>query len=112
MPEFFWEALPTIISAVTLGIVGFVAKRVIEFMRVFKSQHEVLLESQRNQLKASIVGTYEECVERGHITPMELETVNREFDSYKALGGNHYVHSLIRRLDEEVPVCGEPLPLD
>lgn len=112
MPDVFWEAVPALISTVTLGIVAFLARKVIDFMRVFKSQHEVLLESQRNQLKAHIVEIYERAVERGYITPMELETVNREFDSYKALGGNHYIHSLVRRLNEEMPVCGEPLPLD
>lgn len=110
--DFLLEALPAIISAVTLGVVAFLARRVVEFMRVFKVQHEVLLESQRNQLKAHIVEIYERAMERGYITPMELETVNREYDSYKALGGNHYIHSLVRRLNEEIPVRGEPLPLD
>ena len=41
---------------------------------------------------------------------MELESVNREFDSYKKLGGNHYIHSLVRRMNEEIPVKGEPIP--
>ena len=109
---FIWQALPAIISTVTLGVVGFVSKKVMDFLRVFKAQHATLMESQRNQLKASIVATYERVVARGWITPMELESVNREFDSYKKLGGNHYIHSLVRRINEEIPVKGEPIPTD
>lgn len=109
--EFLFAALPALISAVTLGIVSVVAKRVLAFIREFREQHAVLMESQRNQLKASIVATYERAQERGWITPMELETVNREYDSYKALGGNHYVHTLIKHMNE-MEVRGEPIPLD
>lgn len=108
--DFIWQALPAIISTVTLGVVGFVSKKVMDFLREFKAQHAALTESQRNQLKASIVATYERVVARGWITPMELESVNREFDSYKKLGGNHYIHSLVRRMNEEIPVKGEPIP--
>lgn len=110
--SFLWQALPAIISAVTLGVVGFVSKKVMDFLHEFKTQHAALMESQRNQLKTSIVETYEMVVARGWITPMELECVNRDFDSYKQLGGNHYVHSLVRKMNEEIPVKGEPIPTD
>lgn len=110
--DFIWQALPAIISTVTLGVVGFVSKKVMDFLCEFKAQHAALMESQRSQLKASIVATYERVVARGWITPMELESVNREFDSYKKLGGNHYIHSLVRRMNEEIPVKGEPIPTD
>lgn len=108
--EYLFAALPAIISAVTLGVVSFVAAKVLKFLRVFKTQHEALLESQRNQLKASIVATYERAMDRGYITPMELDTVNREFDSYKKLGGNHYIHALVKRMNEEIPVIDESIP--
>lgn len=110
--DFLWQAIPAIISTVTLGVVGFVSKKVMDFLRDFKQQHAALMESQRNQLKTSIVSTYERVVACGWITPMELECVNRDYDSYKKLGGNHYVHSLVRRTNEEIPVKGEPIPTD
>ena len=66
----------------------------------------MLLESQRNQLKASIVALYERAVERGYVTPMELDTANRMADSYFELGGNHYVHAVIARLNE-IEIRGE-----
>lgn len=110
--DFLWQALPAIISTVTLGVVGFVSKKVMDFLREFKSQHTALMESQRNQLKTTIVATYERVMARGCITPLELECTNRDFDSYKKLGGNHYVHSLIRRMNEEIPAKGEPIPID
>lgn len=87
MPDFIFSALPGIISTITLGVVGVVAKKVTDFMRVFKEQHEVLLESQRNQLKDRIVQIYEQAVAHGFITPMMLDIVN--------LRG------------EELPVCHE-----
>lgn len=89
-------ALPAIISGVTLLLVGWLARQFAAFGR----EHKVLLESQRNQLKASIVALYERAVERGYVTPMELDTANRMADSYFALGGNHYVHAVIARLNE------------
>lgn len=108
--DFLWQALPAIISTVTLGVVGFVSKKVMDFLREFKQQHATLMESQRNQLKTSIVSTYTECRTLNRIAPMELECVNRDFDSYKKLGGNHYVHSLVKRMNEEMDVVGEPVP--
>lgn len=112
MLEFLIAAVPAIISAVTLGVVGFVSKKVMDFLREFSKQHAALMESQRNQLKTSIVATYKESRAANKIAPMTLDCVNRDFDSYKALGGNHYVHALVKRMNEEIPVIGESIPED
>lgn len=109
--DFVFAALPSIICAATLGIVGFVGRKVLAFIKDFKEQHKILMESQRNQLKASVVGTYEGACEKGFISPMDLETVNREYDSYKALGGNHYVHALIRHMNE-MEIRGQEIPTE
>lgn len=104
--DFFLNALPGIVSTVMVGLLSVITVRV----RHLSDQWDVLRESQRNQLKASIVSVYEHSTERGYITPMELETCNRMTDSYFALGGNHYIHAVIKRLNEDVKIKGEPIP--
>ena len=95
-------ALPAFLSAIGLAIVTFVAKKVLDFMRDFKAQHEALCESQRNQLKESIVAAYEKAMATNEITHMELDCFNRNFDSYKALGGNHYIHTIVKQLNDAI----------
>lgn len=75
----------------------------------YKQEHEALIVSQRNQLKAQIVEIYERAKERGFITYMELDTLNRLADSYFALGGNHYVHAVVKQANE-LPLGGEEIP--
>ncbi|WP_165247453.1 hypothetical protein [Adlercreutzia sp. ZJ141] len=100
------QALPAVISAATLGVAGFLARKVTTFLKEFQEQHDALMESQRCQLKASIVREYEECEGRGYITPMELDTLNRRADSYFKLGGNHYIHAVVRHANEDLEVRG------
>lgn len=65
----------------------------------------------RNDVKSHIVSVYERCVDRGYITPMELETVNRLNDSYhNTLNGNTYIHVIIRQMNNDIPVKGIPIP--
>lgn len=104
--ELFFQALPAIISAATIALMSMITVRV----RQLSDQWDVLRESQRNQLKASIVALYERATERGYITPMELDTLNRMADSYFKLGGNHYIHAVIKRANDDVEIQGEPIP--
>lgn len=97
MAEIFTPALPGIISGLTLAVVTALAAYVRKELGDFRKEHRILLESQRNQLKASIVQIYERALERGYITAMELETLNRMADSYFALGGNHYIHAVVKQ---------------
>lgn len=106
--ELFIKALPAIISAVCLGLMSWVAVKVSNTLK----ELSVLKESQRNQLKADIVAMYEKVTERGWITPMSLDTVNRMADSYFALGGNHYIHALVEHMNHDMEVIGKPVPPD
>ena len=75
-------------------------------------EHAALMECNRNQNKSRIVEIYQTASLRSYITPMELDTVNRLADSYFKLGGNHYVHALVRRMNDEMPIVGEPIPVE
>lgn len=109
-------AAPAIISGCTLlvvsGLAAFIKRQLKSYseqLAEFRGEHKILLESQRNQLKASIVQTFEQAQDRGYITAMELETLNRRADSYFALGGNHYIHAVVKQANE-MQIRGE-LPL-
>lgn len=106
MGNLLMQAAPAIVSAVTLGIVGYIARRVVGFTSRFEIEHKALMDSQRNQLKGSIVDRFERAEERGFVTQIELESVNRMYDSYKQLGGNHYVKALISQMNQ-MDVRGE-----
>lgn len=92
----------SIMLAAITAIVGWMARKV----RKMAIEHEALITSQRNQLKASIVRSYEEAEERGFFTALELETLNRRADSYYELGGNNYVHALMGRANS-MPIRGD-----
>lgn len=106
MVQAILQALPAIISAVTLGLVSWIVRKVSRLMKDFVT----LKDGQRNQLKADIVEKYERAKERGFITPMELDTANRVADSYFDLGGNHYVHAIIAHLNNDMEIKGESIP--
>lgn len=87
---------------------GWTARKIRDIAKKFA----VLEQSQQDQLKAAIVDKYEIVTERGYITPMSLETVNRMADSYFALGGNHYIHALMNHMNDGMPIKGVPIPKD
>lgn len=104
--ELIFQAFPAVVSAVTVAVLSVVARRI----KQLSDQWDVLRDAQRNQLKAAIVDLYERTKERGYITPMELDTLNRMADSYFQLGGNHYIHAVVKRANEELEISGEPIP--
>lgn len=86
--------LSTVISGIVLAIVSWMAKKFAVELKDLIAQCAALTSSQRNQLKASIVRSYEEAERQGYITAMELDTLNRRADSYAALHGNTYIETI------------------
>ncbi len=114
---YFMAALPAIISMVLGGAVVWAARRVAGAvgemaaeLRKFQSEHRLLMETERNDLKSHIVAIYERAKERGYITPMELETANRLFDSYRKLGGNSYIEVIMHDMNNNMEIVGMPIP--
>lgn len=96
-------ALPSMISGVGVALMALVSKRLTRMVRETREDWAILKESQRNQLKNQIVVRAQEAEGRGWITPYDLESVMRMADSYYGLGGNSYIHAVVKRLDA-VPV--------
>lgn len=120
--EFLLSALPSVISAVLLAVTARIAKSLKGFseehsqlmsmketIEEMAAEHKALTDSQRNQLKSQIVGIYLAAKARGYITPVELDTLNRLADSYFELGGNHYIHTIVRRANHELQIVGESI---
>ena len=87
-------ALSTIMSGITLAAVTVFASFAARQFKRINLEYDALVCSQRNQLKASIVRSYEEAESKGFITAMELETLNRRADSYAVLHGNTYIEAI------------------
>lgn len=89
----------SVISGLTLAVVTGLAAYVRKGFTQQRSEFDALKESQRNQLKASIVRTYDEARKQGFITAAELDTMHRRAESYWQLGGNSYIHAIMQHAD-------------
>ena len=102
--------LSTVISGITLAAVTAFAACVSKQFRNINAEYNALVSSQRNQLKASIVRSYEEAVARGYITAMELDTLNRRADSYAALHGDTYIETIRAHANTGLEIRGSIPP--
>ena len=89
----------SVISGLTLAVVTGLAAYVHKGFQRQHSEFDALKESQRNQLKASIVRSYDEARKQGYVTAAELDTMHRRAESYWQLGGNSYIHAIMSHAD-------------
>ena len=85
----------SVISSLTLAAIMALTHYCRGSFKASAKEFAALKESQRNQLKASIVRSYDEARERGYVTAAELDTMNRRAESYWQLGGNSYVKAIM-----------------
>lgn len=104
------QIISGVLQGLTLAAVTAIGGALARFAKKWTSDYETLKDSQRQDQKAAIVEVYQRAVQRGHITPLELDATLRRFDAYKALGGNTYVETLVERLKNEMPIEGEGIP--
>lgn len=102
--------LSTVISGITLAAVTAFAAFASNQFKNINAEYTALVSSQRNQLKASIVRSYEEAVTCGYITAMELETLNRRADSYAALHGDTYIETIRAHANTGLEIRGSIPP--
>lgn len=126
--SYFDQALPAIFSGLTLILLGWIGNKFVEFRKEhvaliasqkkfeksFESlveQQNILIESQRNQIKDAIVVRYQRAIERGYITHMELDTMNRLGDSYFKMNGNSYIDRVLDKAND-MQLGGEEIHSD
>lgn len=79
-----------------------------EDYQALKRDHDALVKSQRYQIKNTICRAYEEAEHNGCVISMlALDNLNELADSYFSLGGNHYVKSIMNRLNNDFEIVGE-----
>lgn len=103
----FYPVLSSALSSAAVAAIAWLARRMSREMGGLKADFEAVKQAQRNQLKASIVRSFNEASERGFIYATELETMNRRFDSYEELDGNSYVRAIVARANEGMEIRGE-----
>ena len=96
----------SVASGLMLALTTFMARKIASEMGTFHNEFDAIKVSQRNQLKASIVRMYSDAHERGYITAIELDTLNRQAESYWALGGNSYVKALVHHANNDMEIHG------
>ena len=96
-----------IANSLLVAIVTSVAGYTVRVLKGMSSEWEVMREAQRNQLKASMVRSYEDALNKGYITHMELDTMNRRKESYEKLGGNSYIHTIVDKANHDLDIRGE-----
>lgn len=106
-----FAVITSVLSGAAVAAIIGASRYFNKVIKDFRSEFNELKESQRNQIKAQIIAIYNNAINRGFITHMELETANRLADSYFALGGNNYIHAVMDKLNNEIPVRGEPIPI-
>ena len=105
-----YAVLSSIISGISVAAILALTRYLRAQLNIMHADFYALKESQRNQLKSSIVRTYEEADKQGFILATELETMNRRYDSYKQLNGNSYIGALMDRANHQIEVHGELPP--
>ncbi len=98
------------IVLVLTSIWTYMTHKVSKNLNQFRTEHNVLLKSQRHQIKATIVQMFETAQARGYITPMELDTMNKLYESYEALEGNTYIRAIVHRANVDLEIRGEDIP--
>ena len=118
------EITIAIIIFVVTGIVGYIGKLVWDMICARNKDHNlmrelpdifkrhadehksinlnqtILMRSNLSQIKNTLVDKYNQSMERGYITPYELDAWHQMFDSYTELGGNGFVEAIKEQIDE------------
>lgn len=122
--------VPGVVTSIVGAFLIFLGNQLLNRLKVFNEQHEglvelksrfeeleadysltheALIDSQRTQIKNTLVHVYNTSKEKGYILATELEVANRLADCYYKLGGNSYIHILMKHLnaDAEIKIVGE-----
>lgn len=91
-----FQILTTAISAVILGVLTSTSKLLFAEIKKNKITQNAL----KNILKSEIVDKHNQAVKQNYITDLQLDIIHRLNSSYKELGGNSYIKSLIKNVDE------------
>lgn len=126
-----WINVAAIVTSVAGAFIAYVGNQLLTKLKAFNGQHEELInmqqrfvvlekdygdlkrgheslvESQRTQIKNTLVHVYETAREHEYIRATELEVANRLAECYYKLGGNSYISTIMKHLNSDFEIIGE-----
>lgn len=102
----FWDLIETIVQWALTAILSALCVYLKVNYGKAKKEDEALRTGMQNLLRSNIISMHDKYEERGYCPIYVKETIEKEYESYHALGGNGVVTKLyndIMALPEEKP---------
>ena len=96
LDEIILKAVLTIVSFSITGLLGFMIARLKDYKKRDKNQEEAL----KCLLRSNITSKYYVYSELKEIPYYEKENIDRMFEQYKNMGGNSYVDTIVREINQ------------
>jgi hypothetical protein len=94
--EIILKAILTIISFVVTGFLGYLTARLKDYKKRDKNQEDSL----KCLLRSNITSKYYVYTELKEIPYYEKENIDRMFEQYKNMGGNSYVDTIVKEINQ------------
>ena len=86
----------TVAGSIVTGIIGYLIAKIKEYKKKDSQQEKALM----CLLRSNITSKYYVYSELGNIPYYEKENIDRMFEQYKNMGGNSYVDTIVREIND------------
>ena len=94
--EIFLKVILTIVSFIVTGVLGYFVGKVKEYKKKDTRQEEAL----KCLLRSNITSKYYVYSQVSEIPYYEKENIDKMFEQYKNMGGNSYVDTIVKEINE------------
>ena len=94
--EIILKAILTVIGFVVTGFLGYLTARLKDYKKRDKNQEDSL----KCLLRSNITSKYYVYTELKEIPYYEKENIDRMFEQYKNMGGNSYVETIVKEINQ------------
>lgn len=94
--EIILKAILTIIGFVVTGFLGYLTAKLKDYKKHDKNQEDSL----KCLLRSNITSKYYVYTELKEIPYYEKENIDRMFEQYKNMGGNSYVETIVKEINQ------------
>lgn len=94
--EIILKAILTVIGFVVTGFLGYLTARLKDYKKRDRNQEDSL----KCLLRSNITSKYYVYTELKEIPYYEKENIDRMFEQYKNMGGNSYVETIVKEINQ------------
>lgn len=94
--EILLKVILTIVGFITTGVLGYFVGKVKEYKKKDTRQEEAL----KCLLRSNITSKYYVYSQVSEIPYYEKENIDKMFEQYKNMGGNSYVDTIVKEINE------------